>query len=390
MTEALPESTHARLSASSASRWMLCPGSVRLSQGVPSTSSEYAAEGTYAHHIAAECLYDGLDAADWIGKTREVDGFTFECTEEMAEAVQTYLDFIREYETDEDVVSVEVDLTPALQTLHQDFGGIADYINYRPSSKTLRVVDYKHGSGVFVSVEGNKQLKYYGLGALLESGEPAEWVELVVAQPRCGAEETIRIWRFSAVELVDFAADLLEAVEQVYAEDAPLVPGEVQCKFCPAAVKCPELEKHQNALVSMDFDIVSSDTPYMDPEQLAEALRIFPLVESRISQIREYAYQEGLKGTPPPGFKVVEKVGRRKWKDEAEAEAWADMILGDGAFTQPKLKTAPQIEKLLDKEDKKELEDLVEMVSSGYTLVPESDKRPPAMLAAPDEFDKVE
>ena len=46
-----PTAEHARLGASNAERWMKCPGSVRLNEGLPRKTSAYAAEGIAAHAI---------------------------------------------------------------------------------------------------------------------------------------------------------------------------------------------------------------------------------------------------------------------------------------------------------------------------------------------------
>ena len=83
---------HARLGASGAHRWMKCPGSIRMAEGLAERTSSYAQEGSAAHAVAEECLQKDKDADELIGK--KVEGVLV--TEEMANAVQRYLDYVRE------------------------------------------------------------------------------------------------------------------------------------------------------------------------------------------------------------------------------------------------------------------------------------------------------
>lgn len=48
----MPPEKHALLSASSAHRWLNCPGSARLTENMPDTTSPYAEAGCLAHEIA--------------------------------------------------------------------------------------------------------------------------------------------------------------------------------------------------------------------------------------------------------------------------------------------------------------------------------------------------
>ena len=48
----MPPVKHALLSASSASRWLVCTAAPRFEEGLPETASEYAKEGSLAHAIA--------------------------------------------------------------------------------------------------------------------------------------------------------------------------------------------------------------------------------------------------------------------------------------------------------------------------------------------------
>ena len=62
-------SGHARLSPSSASRWVACPGSLRLigERGIKDTSSRAAEEGTAAHELLEVCLLHGKPPIDYLG-----------------------------------------------------------------------------------------------------------------------------------------------------------------------------------------------------------------------------------------------------------------------------------------------------------------------------------
>ena len=48
----MPPEKHALLSASAASRWLTCTAAPRFEEGLPESTSTYAAEGSLAHAIA--------------------------------------------------------------------------------------------------------------------------------------------------------------------------------------------------------------------------------------------------------------------------------------------------------------------------------------------------
>lgn len=398
-------SEHAELSASGAERWMTCTASPGLIRGLPNHGSSYAAEGTAAHYIAAECQraggwYDGLMVLGnpyplWLGQTALVEGYEIELTEELLDAVSEFLQYIKDNELEGDVALVEQSFTVAMRKLHPKFGGSTDRVMWRASERLLRVYDYKHGAGVPVDVDDNKQLKYYALGALLSNKQwNAETVELVIAQPRCDhAQGRIRSWKFKAIELLDFAADLIDAAKAT--EDftvAELRPSKAACRFCPAnaARKCPAIEKETHAIVAADFQVLANPENY-SKVQIAEFLTKLPLVEARVAAIREFAYQEMVRGEQIPGFKLVEKRATRKWKSEDSATA----VLGKmpGTMTEPAIKSPAQVEKSLGKKrfaQYVDAHDLVDKTSSGLTIVAESDPRSPATVAQLSDFSVVD
>jgi hypothetical protein len=78
---------HAKLSPSGAERWMTCPGSIVLSEGMPNPDSTFAAEGTKAHELA-ECWLKGVNPTDKWFLTPEAG--------QMRDYVNMYVSYVRD------------------------------------------------------------------------------------------------------------------------------------------------------------------------------------------------------------------------------------------------------------------------------------------------------
>ena len=88
-------SAHARLSPSSASRWVACPGSVALCEKVKVPESSFESdEGTAAHQVFEICLRTGLDPWAFVGQKVLVGGRVFEFTDQWAFHMEPILDRI--------------------------------------------------------------------------------------------------------------------------------------------------------------------------------------------------------------------------------------------------------------------------------------------------------
>lgn len=370
----MPEA-HAKLGPSSADRWMACPGSVVLSEGMPSRTSDHAEEGTRAHDLAEAML----------------EGKAFKADPDMILNVNVYVEHVKELASKPGAmlhVETQVKIT-------EDVWGTLDAAVWSPEERTLYVRDLKYGQGVPVEVSDNKQLKLYALGALLQWGYKAKVVNVGIVQPRLPhADGPIRSKDFNAVDLLEFQADVLEAVEKVHRAEygrgevsgwdhAYLHPTEKGCRWCLAAPICPKLKAKTLEVAKQAF---TPAIPY-DPSELAKALDYAPIVEAWVKNLREFAYAEAEKGNAIPGFKLVEKRANRKWRTEDESleDALAPHILLDDLY-EKKLKTPAQVEKLLDKEGKAALAELVVRESSGHTLVSESDPRPAVRVDAKAAF----
>lgn len=364
---------HSKIGASSMYRWSVCPGSVRESAKLPSYSSSYAEEGTDAHDVGAKCLTKpGMNAWDLCD------------TADAAEAVQVYIDFVREQVGPGDTLLVEHRFD--LSAVYPGCFGTADAVIYKPAQRLLIVADYKHGAGLPVEVKGNPQLDYYALGALLTlEGFRVQTVRKVIVQPRCPHKDgPIRSEDVAAIDLLDFRADLIQYAKATEDANAPLHAGD-HCRFCPAAGVCVELHAQTTRAAIIEF---KPALPY-DPAKLSAALDLRDAVKAWLKNIDEFAYREAEAGRAPPDYKLVAKRATRSWRSEgAAAEFVLDTGLDDAAIYEPRaLKSPAQIEALYGKKNvPAALDGLIVKESSGHTLVHEYDPRPAALSAASQDF----
>jgi hypothetical protein len=362
---------------------MACPGSIRQIAG-RNTTSFAAAEGTVAHDIAARHLRTNASLESYRKLLQVVDGFEVTVDQEMIDGVRLYVEAINDDAQPGDEWWYEMPLEKALKTLDPDFGGTADAVRYRPSTKSLRVFDFKYGKGTYIESDDNPQLKTYGLGVALEIKRPIKDVMLTIVQPRFEGARPIRDWIFPLAAILDFAADLKEAAAKTRDPKIALLAGE-HCQFCPAAVDCPELQRREHALTAAEFAVPATVTP----EQLASALGNIALVKARVKAIEEEAYAQAQRGVEIPGYKLVDKRPTRRWKSDGDVIEWAQNNLSPDpriVYAPRELLSPAQLEEVLRERaprgKKKEaiavLAPFIESKSSGTALVPVSDDRPPA------------
>ncbi len=387
---------HAALGASSADRWTQCPGSVALSTGLPDNGNAHSREGTAAHAVAEMALKRNADPDVWLGTT--VEGV--EVTEDMVIAVRVFVDLVRDLWAaasahPDSRLWIERAFSLGALAPPAPMFGTSDVVLYDGRERRLYVLDYKHGVGYAVSAKGNRQLRYYGLGAMLDiekeigSGK-IDMVELAIVQPRAAhAEGTIRRDFLTYAELVDFAFELLEAAHAAMAPGAPRVPGG-HCRYCKAAALCPEKLAQAQAIAQIEFANAVALPPAPETLPMATLLEVLAhkdILTKWLAAVEKHVMHELESGRPVKGWKLVGKRAVRKWADEHEAALW----LATGGFppeeyqTTPVLKSPAQIEKMLKAHGEKKPEipaNLIVKESSGYTLAPEYDERP-ALQAGP-------
>jgi len=227
------DTLHSKIGASSMYRWSACPASVSLCEMAgPQASSVYAMEGTLAHEVAARKLQTGK----W-PDPKEL-GLTASKLKAMKKPIRIYLDYIDGLDKKDSEILIEHSFD--MDMVFANAFGTADCVHYNYKEKHLRVIDYKHGAGLVVEVEGNPQLKYYTLGALLTLGFPTKTIETVVVQPRAYHDKgPVRSTFSTSYELLEFEEFLVKSAIATTKRNAPVIAGP-HCFFCNAIDICPK------------------------------------------------------------------------------------------------------------------------------------------------------
>ena len=380
------ETAHSLNSPSSFSRRIGCPGSANLEKLLPNESSSFADEGTAAHALAEMCLKEGKDADYYEGEEIDVDGNKFTVNQDMISAVQDYVDHCRPL-----LGRHMIEEKFMLPFLGPKEKGTSDFTALHEG--ILHVVDYKHGKGVTVEHVGNIQGLCYGLGAA-KVFDKDKWhtLRITIAQPRAYHDEGgIRSWDVPREELLDYMINFAHAAKATEDPNAPLKVGS-WCRFCKAKATCPQQMKEAAEIMEMDFaEPTSRPVPveFLSDAQIADiVLNKIKLIEQWCASLKDYAQTRAEAGKPLPGTKLVATREVRVWKDKDAAEKFFSKKLGDKAYAiKREFLSAPQIEKVVGKKEFKDYAPkMVEKVSTGATLVPESDPRESVRSTVEDEF----
>lgn len=399
---------HSELGASGMSRWSKCPASVALVRGLSNKPGPAAERGTACHEVAEAMLQRRLlldknnvlygfaedhPLSYYIGQIR--NGIVIDW--DLAKCARHYVYYCCNILEPGDKVWIERQFTLDAVAPDLNMYGTADLVAYRESRGLLIVIDLKSGAGVVVEAKDNPQLRYYVLGAALSlPGRVIDGIDMYIIQPRVTADPVKHAW-MTSLDLLDWTADLLDAARATQAIDAPAVAGD-HCRFCLARQACITYELAALEAARDDFDVIEGsaitvsmpDPAELSAEDLARRLDLVPLLKDWIRTMEAMAFQRLKRKDAVPGWKLVAKQSRRKWRDEREAGVWLiNQGLHPSAVTKREVISPAQAEKLVA--DKSGMADLVTAESSGLTLVPDTDRRPAVTgISAQDDFDLID
>lgn len=370
LTVAHAERAHSPVGGSSAKRVMNCTASVALCAKYPNQETEFAAEGTAGHEAIDLIMQGKLDKdSDVIGL--EFNGITItdEFYREGVEASLAMWDAL-----DKELGGIEF-----LNEQRVTFPGIDNAfgtVDIVGTAKDRTVVwDWKLGKGVAVEAAHNEQLLYYAYAAahtpataqFFSKDKP---IELFICQPRVNDGEPFTRWVTSWNQLEVFALELRRAVEKALSPEAEFKLGP-WCRFCNGQPGCDLYQNRVRQIGRLTRDELT--------DNIAEWL---PYADDMIKwgeNIKKLAHELLEQGATIPGYKLVNKRANRSWKDPDKTLRYFQKLGLPAAdrFVKTIISPAQAESALKAAHLPAELPDhLVEKVSSGTTLAPESDKRP--------------
>lgn len=328
---------HAKYGGSVIERISLCPGSAKLARTVPRVETSYSRDGTEAHELLDYALKNRM---------RDARTAAFACNRVLPDedkhdnrcnAVQDCLDYVWDiidaYGEDQAQLWVEHRFVfPSFIT--DEAYGTCDIAIYIPLLRLLYVIDYKHGVGVSVDAFENKQTLFYATGSVEGSNDTgvafdADTIVTAIVQPRCfNANGPIREYTVDRSRLRAFINEVDDIITRAESPNAPLVPGEKQCQFCPASAMCPAREAQAVSLFSdhfksvKDINSVSMPAPEgLTPERVAYILEVKSFIMGWFEDVETQARQMALDGIDIPNHKLVEAQAKRKWDGDPIAIA---------------------------------------------------------------------
>lgn len=388
---------HAKLSPSSAHRWLVCTPSATLEAKYPDRGSQYASEGTLAHSLAE------LETLRLLGKMSHDEHYARhhkitqdpQYTQEMQEAAEAYAQLVsdriklRKKRCADAFVDLEQRLD--LSAFVPESFGTGDCVIV--AEPVLEIIDFKYGKGVRVDAQDNPQLRLYALGALeLYDGlYDIRKVVMHIFQPRLSSEP-------STAEMT--AAALRKWAKQEVAPKAALAfkgegefhPDPEACRFCRARGDC-----RARANQFLELWDENPEPGLLSRGEQGAILAKAKELKKWLSDLESAVTGALIGGEEVPGWKMVEGRSVRKITD-------ADAVIGrfvaagyDPALLYKRdLISLTQMEKDFGKKEVAEiLGELITKPKGAPTLAPDTDKRPAYsfdedILAAFDNTQEVE
>lgn len=391
-----------------------CAGAIALIAALPDymhrVGGAAAQLGTCVHGLIERCLGEGSEPAAYEGRIIAIlnEGEENESVSILRKSARAPKNTVW-YEIDSDIIDPatvmtdyvrgrckllrldplnreELELESRTNPLpdRDDTSGTAD-VTIKAWPVVLELVDYKNGY-LFVGEKRNKQVMSYLLGKALESNFEFGTYMLTIVQPNSDTDRgVVRSFTVSAAELREYQAELRAAIElcdkaaadkkapqtgfdkidsgwaKKYLKAAtPSNGGKDWCTFCDAKAICPAFRARVQAQAQMDFDDEPADLPQsVNTKTVSQILKWKPKFEELFRAAVLFATRALENGHAVEGYGLFAGRSTRKLPEDQSPDEIADNVSSrfkvarEKLFSPPKLKSGPQIEKLIPAKQRK-------------------------------------
>lgn len=355
---------HAKLSPSKRHRWGVCPGSVREEAAYPEqVSGPAAVDGTHSHTLLEHCVKAGAaDPSPMVGITMKDDDGTFTIDADRAARVKVAIDYIKQRHAESLGIAqliAEERVNPQWLVSRDDLSGTVDVQIRDDLHGVLEIIDYKDGMNDAWD-SAILQMEQYAVGALAgfkiakPNPYPYKTVRMTVIQPKLALRggQAIRSVDYPIEKVLDEVARTI-VLEAAAADkpDAPLVPGEKQCKYCAHKGACAALANKALQVVDrvdLTVSAAEKDPTKMTDDQIVQIMEAAPLMRQLLEGVEKEAQRRLESGVSISGLKLVNGKSARSWKlpEQEMAEKLIKMGIPKGAVYETKMVSPAKAEKL--------------------------------------------
>jgi hypothetical protein len=350
---------------------VLCPGCLKMCEGIAKTESEYAKEGTMLHDKVAK--HD-----------------TSNLTSEQQIMVERCFELMKRLAPDE-TWKHEVELNLVDEDFTEIIKGTADAIVIGDIGI---LCDWKYGRNPVTASADNWQLKTYA--CMMFDTYDIEACHCIIFQPRLGNAGFSEV-TYSREDLEKFPTTLKE-IYRTCMHGISLRAGDKQCKYCEAKATCPEYMRWtgqvSNALAKIEHThALTTDQLAKALEQTAQVKDFIKQLTAQVSAIENVAREKLIKNEVTPdqiGYQLKVRNGARKCADAQKVFELVHEIIPVEQFMSIVDVSIPDLETLygkLAKEQKKfksqkeavnaladTIAPFIERKSDSYQLVKVEDK----------------
>ena len=280
------------LRASSAQRYLLCPGSLNAEQGLPKPpESDAAKRGTTVHAIIASIVKK---------ESRLLETLTHDHPEESEIACALLARFEKASRitiADCELLQCEGEMRWGAWTGHPD-------LIIRDGAGIIHVIDWKSGFAGYDDAVDNAQIRVYCVGAWkdhLHYGPGQIWGWIV---GRSGAVEPVF---FDSNSLRDAMQELTITAERCQNPSAKRNPTTQGCQYCPAFGTSHCAETCNSLVETLPVEAVQTfqqSLTAISPEQLAHLEDQCALIGRLHDSIRDEIKSRLTAGNPVPGYSL--------------------------------------------------------------------------------------